>query len=128
MIPPRSLVFSDGNVQWECREADAAPQDERLVMRKTDSLEHPKDLYTFFRDWRAPDDDGPEVQDFVMLTDLDTLRGEPHEYLPFLKAWLHHQAPHQRRRPVPRHELHRKHRAALDLHGPLLGRLVGLRL
>ncbi|CAM1511148.1 Fc.00g086610.m01.CDS01 [Cosmosporella sp. VM-42] len=87
MIPPRSFVFTKQAVLWECRQADAASQTQKLVLREPGGLDHPKDLFTFFRDWRVPDDSIPDEQNGVMFLDLDDLRGEAEGYEPFLQAW-----------------------------------------
>jgi hypothetical protein len=59
MMPPRSLKFTNGTVLWECLECDASEDHPNMVKRGghhgTEQLPtHPKDIFTFFRDYRLP--------------------------------------------------------------------------
>ncbi|KAL5610983.1 hypothetical protein FOBRF1_007100 [Fusarium oxysporum] len=57
MISPRSLIFANESVQWECRECGAS-EHSLLLQQRHDASEpgrtptHPKDIFVFFRDWR----------------------------------------------------------------------------
>ncbi|KAI8289953.1 hypothetical protein K4K60_007423 [Colletotrichum sp. SAR11_57] len=58
MISPRSLIFSEDSLSWECRECDASFAEPSLVARRApgtnEAPTHPKDIFAFFRDFRLP--------------------------------------------------------------------------
>lgn len=59
MISPRSLVFTQETVEWECREAIASEEVSKLQPRPGSSgteriPTNLKDMFVFFRDWRLP--------------------------------------------------------------------------
>ncbi|KAK1840540.1 heterokaryon incompatibility protein [Colletotrichum chrysophilum] len=58
MISPRSLIFSEDSLSWECRECDASFAEPSLVARRApgtnETPTHPKDIFAFFRDFRLP--------------------------------------------------------------------------
>ncbi|KAL0936126.1 heterokaryon incompatibility protein [Colletotrichum truncatum] len=72
MISPRSLMFTSGSVSWECRKCDASLEHPELKERRTDHADeiptHPKDIFTFFRDWRMP---APEPKSQSQSSDSD---------------------------------------------------------
>ncbi|KZL81380.1 heterokaryon incompatibility protein [Colletotrichum incanum] len=58
MVSPRSLIFTGDSAVWECRECDASVSSPELKFRRARGAEetptHPKDIFTYFRDWRLP--------------------------------------------------------------------------
>lgn len=57
MMTPRTVLFSGGEISWECRECESSNDGQRMRPRNNQSAlinkeMHLKDMYTFFRDWR----------------------------------------------------------------------------
>ena len=89
MIPPRSLFFTKSSLAWECRECNASLNSRSLNPRDGASMDNPKDLFTFFRDWRIPGANVQQNQHMVVYVEdqVTELRAEPEAYRPFMKAW-----------------------------------------
>ncbi|KAF2666503.1 hypothetical protein BT63DRAFT_472858 [Microthyrium microscopicum] len=110
MISPRSIVFTENTVSWECRQSDASacanedlkdrvlalnqPQDpieeERqgatTISQEMVSPDHPKELFAFFRDFRLPGFHVAEDQHRSVSMNTDIFGGIS-EYEPCLVAW-----------------------------------------
>lgn len=88
MISPRSIIFSNGSLNWECRQSSPkiAPKSDTGSTLSVSS--HPKQFYAFLRDFELPSIEITYSSDkcTVFLDDVQEL--VPHrDYEPFLKAW-----------------------------------------
>ena len=90
MMSPRTLIYSQNRVAWECREAEATQELPELTARtdlekKGSEASHSKALFQSLKDFYPQ---GLSASGMRTFMDLEPgLIGEPDDYNTFLRAW-----------------------------------------